>query len=136
MYYEFQHKFISFNRKDEKRHAFTFDAFITYSHADIDRVLKFYKKLQSFGHKISFDKYDFLVGAYISENICQAFRQSHKVYFIVTEIFLESALGEFELEVARSYSFDNDRYNMNIVVLKDDFEGDMVQNTLYQMAYK
>ncbi|CAC5368634.1 TLR2 [Mytilus coruscus] len=105
-------------------------------HADIDWVLKFYNKLHSLGHNISFDEKDFLVGAFISDNIYQTLGQSRKVIFIITEHFLESTWGEFELEVARTYALENGRHNMIIVVLKDEIDINRMPNVLKDVWYK
>ncbi|CAC5368636.1 TLR2 [Mytilus coruscus] len=136
LYYAARHKLKLSRRKGYKRQIYTFDAFISYSHADIDWVLKFYKKLQSLGHRISFDEKDFLVGAFISDNIYQALNESRKVIFIVTEHFLESTWDEFELEVARSYASKKGRHDMIIVVLKDDIDINRMPNGLKEIWYK
>ncbi|VDI45524.1 Hypothetical predicted protein [Mytilus galloprovincialis] len=134
--YAFQNKFQLFTRKEKKGHAYKFDAFISYSHFDIDWVLQFYSKLKGLGHNICFDEKDFLVGAFISDNIHQAFRESHKVIFIVTEHFIESTWGEFELAVARTYALENGRHNMIIVVLKDDVDIERMPKVLKNMWYE
>ncbi|CAG2218217.1 CD282 [Mytilus edulis] len=134
--YAIVHKLKSFSKKGYKRQVYTFDAFISYSHSDIAWVLKFYQKMQSLGNNMSFDEKDFIVGSFISDNIYHAFNESRKVIFIVTEHFLQSKWGEFELEVARTYALENGRHNMIIVVLKDDVSFNRMPNALKDIWYK
>jgi hypothetical protein len=57
---------------------------------------------------------------HIGENIIQVIDSSRKVILIITENFLNSDSGLYELEVTRMHAFQRDNDNMVIVVIKND----------------
>lgn len=98
-----------FNRPLKRNNNFSnetiyrFDAFISHSHADTVWVIQFYKRLEEMELEICFDAKDFEPGASIVANIENAFKESRNVIFIMTENFLMSGWGEYELETAHTY---------------------------------
>jgi hypothetical protein len=54
-----------------------------------------------------------IIGNSIGENIIQAIDSSRKVIFIITENFLNSDWGSYELEMTRMHAFQRDNDNMD-----------------------
>ena len=113
-----------------------FDAYISYSHYDITWVKEFHDNLESMGFNLSIDEKTFIVGNPIGENIIQAIDSSRKVIFIITENFLNSDWGSYELEMTRMHAFQRDNDNMVIVVIKDDMPMERIPHVLQSMWFK
>ena len=113
-----------------------FDAYISYSHNDITWVKEFHDKLVSKGFNLCIDEKTFIAGNPIGENIIQAIDSSRKVIFIITENFLNSDWGSYELEMTRMHAFQRDNDNMVIVVIKDGIPMERIPHVLQSMWFK
>ena len=113
-----------------------FDAYISYSHNDIAWVKEFHDNLASMGFNLCLDEKTFIVGNPIGENIIQAIDSSRKVIFIITENFINSDWGSYELEMTRMHAFQRDNENMVIVVIKDDIPMERIPHVLQSMWFK
>jgi hypothetical protein len=113
-----------------------FDAYISYSHKDITWVKEFHDNLATLGFNLCFDEKSFIAGNPVGENIIQAIDSSRKVIFIITENFLNSDWGSYELEMTRMHAFQRDNDNMVIVVLKDDIPMERIPHVLQSMWFK
>ena len=100
--------------------AFEYFFLIVKCHYDKTWVKEFHDNLESMGFILCIDEKTFIVGKHISENIIQAIDSSRKVILIITENFLNSDWGLYELEVTRMHAFQRDNDNMVIVVIKND----------------
>jgi hypothetical protein len=112
-----------------------FDAYISYSHKDITWVKEFHDNLATMGFNLCLDEKTFIVGNPIGENIIQAIDSSRKVIFIITENFLNSDWGSYELKMTRMHAFQRDD-NMVIVVIKDDIPMERIPHVLQSMWVK
>ncbi|CAC5369104.1 TLR4 [Mytilus coruscus] len=65
------------------RQEYTYDAFISYSHTDVEWVKQFHDKLSSMGFELCLDAKDFIAGNSIAENVINAIDSSRKVIFII-----------------------------------------------------
>ena len=113
-----------------------FDAYISYSHNDITWVKEFHDNLESMGFNLCLDEKTFIVGNPIGENIIQAIDSSRKVIFIISENFLNSDWGSYELEMTRMHAFQRDNDSMVIVVIKDDISMERIPHVLQSMWFK
>jgi len=113
-----------------------YDAYVSYSHHDLTWVLELHDELKSMGFNICFDEKTFIPGTPIGENIIQAIDSSRKVIFIMTNNFLESDWGSYELEMTRMHAFRRGNDNMVIVVIKGDIQMSSLPRVLLSMWYK
>ncbi|CAC5413570.1 unnamed protein product [Mytilus coruscus] len=103
----------------EFRQEYIYDAFISYSHTDLEWVKDFHDNLNSMGFELCLDAKDFIAGNGIAENVVNAIDSSRKVIFIITHNFLKSTWGSYEMEMTRMHAFQKGREDMVIVVLRD-----------------
>ncbi|XP_052073419.1 toll-like receptor 4 [Mytilus californianus] len=115
---------------------FNHDAFISYSHKDISWIKTLYDNLQSKGFSLCLYHKDFKGGMPIAECIVEAINSSRKVVFVITEDFLESSWGTYEIEMTRMHAFREGRESMIIVILKDDIKKDKLPKALKEIWYK
>ncbi|CAC5369413.1 TLR3 [Mytilus coruscus] len=66
----------------------------------------------------------------------EAINSSRKVVFVITEDFLESSWGTYEIEMTRMHTFREGRESMIIVILKDDIQNDKLPKALKEIWYK
>ena len=119
-----------------KPKQFEFDVYISYRHYDITWVKVLHYNLESMGFNLCLDEKTFIVGNPIGENIIQAIDSSRKVIFIITENFLNSDWGSYELEMTRMHAFQRDNDNMVIVVIKDNIPMERIPHVLQSMWFK
>ncbi|VDI05246.1 Hypothetical predicted protein, partial [Mytilus galloprovincialis] len=106
----------------ELKHEYTYDAFISHSHTDLEWVKQFHDSVTSMGFELCLDAKDFIVGNGIAENVMNAIDSSRKVIFIITHDFLKSTWGSYEMEMTRMHAFQKGREDMVIVVVKDEIK--------------
>ena len=111
-----------------------FDVYISYSHNDITWVKEFHDNLESMGFNLCLDEKTFIVGNPIGENIIQAIDSSRKVIFIITENFLNSDWGSYELEMTKMHAFQRNNDNMVIVIIKDDKPMERIPHVLVNVV--
>lgn len=115
---------------------FEYDVFVSYSSLDSDWVTNcLYVKLSEEFNVCLYDK-DFVPGVPITENIMNAIDSSRKVMFIITENFLNSSWGNYEMEMTRMHAFQNGRDNMVVVLLKDDIDVSDMPKALRSLWWK
>ncbi|CAC5399337.1 unnamed protein product [Mytilus coruscus] len=66
----------------------------------------------------------------------EAINSSRKVVFVITENFLDSSWGTYEIEMTRMHAFREGRESMVIVILKDDIKKDKLPKALKEIWYK
>ncbi|XP_064598580.1 interleukin-18 receptor accessory protein-like [Liolophura sinensis] len=80
-----------------------FDAFISYSSDDEEWVKHIlFKRLRNDGYNICVDFKDFTPGMPIAENIMDAIYKSKRTLIVMSEHFLKSMWGQFELQQAHN----------------------------------
>ncbi|CAC5399497.1 unnamed protein product [Mytilus coruscus] len=129
---------LKMNMKNYKdlRQEYTYDAFISYSHADVEWVKRFHDKLSSMGFELCLDAKDFIAGNSIAENVINAIDSSRKVIFIITHNFLKSNWGSYEIEMTRMHAFQKGRKDMVIIVVKDEIEVNEMPHVMKEMWFK
>ncbi|KAK3101280.1 hypothetical protein FSP39_002368 [Pinctada imbricata] len=129
--------FLSRYRPLSESHAYTYDAFLSYSHHDTDWVIKvLYSHLTSYLNKqVCIHDKDFQVGHWISDEIIRCIDESKKVIFIVTHQFLESEWTTYELEMARMHAFRSERNGL-IIIMKDKVPIKSMPNTLKKIWWR
>ncbi|XP_052088247.1 toll-like receptor 4 [Mytilus californianus] len=115
---------------------YLYDVFICYNHNDVPWVVNFNRKLTSENFKTCLDAKDFIAGEDIAENILRAIDSSRKIIFIITEHFLQSTWGHYEMELTRMHAFQEGRDNMVIVIMKDDLPIHKMPKVLKRFWYK
>ncbi|VDI15084.1 toll-like receptor 2 [Mytilus galloprovincialis] len=115
---------------------FNYDAFISYSHKDIPWVKTLHDKLDSKGFSLCLYHKDFQGGMPIAECIVEAINSSRKVVFVITDDFLESSWGTYEIEMTKMHAFREGRESMVVVILKDDIKKDKLPKALREIWYK
>ena len=88
------------------------------------------------GFILCLDEKTFIVSKHIGENIIQAIDSSRNIILIITENFLNSDWGSYELEMTRMHAFQRDSDNMVIVVIKDDIPMERIPHVLKSMWFK
>ncbi|VDH99515.1 toll-like receptor 2 [Mytilus galloprovincialis] len=140
--YRFAFEYFFLRIKMKLRHyqplseEFIHDAFISYSHKDISWVKTLYDNLQSKGFSLCLYHKDFKVGKPIADCIVEAINSSRKIVFVITEDFLQSSWGTYEIEMTRMHAFREGRESMVVVILKDDIEKDKLPKALKEIWYK
>ncbi|XP_071137854.1 toll-like receptor 4 [Mytilus edulis] len=120
----------------ELKHEYTYDAFISHSHTDLEWVKQFHDSVTSMGFELCLDAKDFIVGNGIAENVMNAIDSSRKVIFIITHDFLKSTWGSYEMEMTRMHAFQKGREDMVIVVVKDEIKVTDMPDILKSMWFK
>ncbi|XP_063405390.1 toll-like receptor 2 type-2 [Mytilus trossulus] len=120
----------------ELNHEYTYDAFISYSHADTQWIKQFHDNVTGMGFDLCLDTKDFTCGPGIAENIINAIESSRKVIFIITHNFLKSTWGSYEMEMTRMHAFQKGREDMVIVVVKDEIKVSDMPEVLKCMWFK
>ena len=97
-------------QKEQKENEFLFDAFVAFHQSDI-RWVKYELLPNTEGHRL--DKFnlclhhrDFKAGCVIEENIVSSIKESRRTILVISKNFLISNWCYFELQMARSESFD------------------------------
>ena len=106
--YAVEYLLLRFKRKMrnyELTQEYTYDAFISYSHTDWEWMKQFHDKVSSMGFELCLDATDFIGGKGIAENVVNAIDSSRKVIFIITNNFLKSSWGSYEMEMTRMPAF-------------------------------
>ncbi|CAC5369409.1 unnamed protein product [Mytilus coruscus] len=140
--YRFAFEYFFLTIKMKLRHyqplleEFNYDAFISYSHTDKTWVKTLHDRLQPKGFSFCLDDKDFLAGVNIAECIVKAINSSRKVIFVITEEFLKSNWGTYEIEMTRMHAFREGRESMVIVILKDNIKKDKLPKALKEIWYK
>ncbi|CAG2240347.1 CD283 [Mytilus edulis] len=116
--------------------SYMYDVFICYNHNDVPWVVNFNRKLTAANFKTCLDAKDFIAGEAIAENILRAIDSSRKIIFIITEHFLQSTWGNYEMELTRMHAFQEGRENMVIVIMKDDLSIHQMPKVLKRFWYK
>lgn len=102
---------------------YDYDAFVCYNHNDYDWV---YETLQPFLEegtpelRLCLHHRDFEVGEVIQQNIVDAINRSHKVILVISNNFIQSTWGEYEIEMAGMRSVQEGRANVIICVLLEE----------------
>ncbi|VDI03055.1 Hypothetical predicted protein [Mytilus galloprovincialis] len=120
---------------EELTQDYPHDAFISYSHSDLEWVKDFHDNLKSMGFKLCLDAKDFIAGCGI-ENVLNAIDSSRKVIFIITDNFLKSTWGSYEMEMTRMHAFQKGREDMVIVVVKDNIKVTDMPEVMKNMWFK
>ncbi|XP_071137874.1 toll-like receptor 4 isoform X3 [Mytilus edulis] len=120
----------------EFRQEYTYDAFISYSHTDSEWVKDFHDNLKSMGFELCLDAKDFIAGYGIAENVVNAIDSSRKVIFVITDNFLKSTWGSYEMEMTRMHAFQKGREDMVIVVVRDNIKVTDMPETMKNMWFK
>ena len=84
-----------------------FDAFLCYSKHDRDWVKMLLKGLEERKYRCCVDFRDFLVGAYIVDNIYKAINTSRKTIAVLSPDFVESEYCKHELQTALSFQIQH-----------------------------
>ncbi|XP_076109052.1 toll-like receptor 4 [Mytilus galloprovincialis] len=140
--YRFAFEYFFLRIKMKLRHyqplseEFNYDAFISYSHYDKTWVKSLHDRLQTKGFSFCLDDKDFLVGVDIAECVVKAINSSRKVIFVITEDFLNSSWGTYEVEMTRMHAFREGRESMVIVILMYDIKKDKLPKALKEIWYK
>ncbi|CAG2231269.1 CD282 [Mytilus edulis] len=140
--YRFAFEYFFLRMKMKLRHyqplseEFIHDAFISYSHKDMTWVKILYDKLHSKGFSLCLYHKDFKVGKPIADCIVEAINSSRKIVFVITEDFLQSSWGTYEIEMTRMHAFREGRESMVVVILKDDIKKDKLPKALKEIWYK
>ncbi|XP_063405228.1 toll-like receptor 4 [Mytilus trossulus] len=116
--------------------SYLYDVFICYNHNDVPWVVNFNRRLTAENFKTCLDAKDFIAGEAIAENILRAIDSSRKIIFIITEHFLQSTWGNYEMELTRMHAFQEGRENMVIVIMKDDLSIHQMPKVLKRFWYK
>ena len=85
---------------------------------------------------LCFDEKSFIAGNPVGENIIQAIDSSRNVILIISENFLNSNWGLYELEVTRLHAFQRYNENMVIVVIKNDIPKERIPHVLLSIWFK
>ncbi|XP_063448052.1 toll-like receptor 2 [Mytilus trossulus] len=140
--YRFAFEYFFLRIKMKLRHykplseEFIHDAFISYSHKDISWVKTLYDNLHSKGLSLCLYHKDFKVGKPIADCIVEAINSSRKIVFVITEDFLESSWGTYEIEMTRIHAFREGSESMVVVILKDEIKKDKLPKALKEIWYK
>src|SRR6218665_27766 len=104
----------------DKKH-YTYDAFISYSETDSRWVIhQLLPRLESEYHlRLCIHQRDWLAGRDIAENIVLSIEQSRKTVLIVSNAFAVSQWCHFEMTMAQSRVFQDDRDNLILVMLEE-----------------
>ncbi|CAC5369108.1 unnamed protein product [Mytilus coruscus] len=127
---------MNMKKYQDLRQEYTYDAFISYSHTDVEWVKQFHDKLSSMGFELCLDAKDFIAGNSIAENVINAIDSSRKVIFIITHNFLRSNWGSYEIEMTRMHAFQKGRKDMVIIVVKDEIEVNEMPDVMKEMWFK
>ncbi|KAK6185376.1 hypothetical protein SNE40_007626 [Patella caerulea] len=128
--------------KEDNAHK-RFDAFISYSSADTEWVLRtLAPRLEveesGFNFKLCLHHRDFEVGSYISDNIISSVENSRHTVLVVSRHFLQSEWCVLEFRTALRQSLLEKRKHMVIILLEDvsltDVEADF-RRCLQTMTY-
>ncbi|KAK3099164.1 hypothetical protein FSP39_000373 [Pinctada imbricata] len=108
-------------KRETDREAFQFDAFVSYSHLDIDWVTgQLFKYLSSdLSLQVCVHHKDFIAGVPIAEEILRCIDSSRKSVFVITRNFLASEWSLFEMDIARRHVFQSDNDTI-LVILKEN----------------
>ncbi|KAH8359964.1 hypothetical protein KR093_009792, partial [Drosophila rubida] len=125
--------FINFiNRLEpESSNIKKFDAFLAFSHGNIDLIEEYVEKLENGPRefKLCFYQRDWVIGASIPQCILDSIDESKRVIILLTEDFLKSTWGLFELRTAiRATNSDEDK--RLIVILYPGVEIDALDSEL------
>ncbi|CAC5413528.1 TLR2 [Mytilus coruscus] len=120
----------------ELRQEYTYDAFISYSHTDLEWVKEFHDKVSSMGFELCLDAKDLIAGNGIAENVINAIDSSRKVIFIITHNFLKSNWGSYEMEMTRMHAFQKGREDMVIIVIKNTIKVNDMPDIMKGMWFK
>ncbi|KAJ8315798.1 hypothetical protein KUTeg_007948 [Tegillarca granosa] len=115
---------------------FEYDVFVSYSSLDYEWVTRCLYVNLSGEFKVCLYDRDFIPGVPISENIINAIDSSRKVMFVITENFLNSSWGNYEMEMTRMHAFQNGRDSIVIVLLKDDIAVSDMPKVLRSLWWK
>ncbi|XP_063405389.1 toll-like receptor 4 [Mytilus trossulus] len=113
-----------------------YDAFISYSHTDLEWIKQFHDKISNMGFELCLDAKNFIGGKPIAENVLNAIDSSRKVIFVVTHNFLKSEWGSYEMEMTRMHAFQKGREDMVIVVVKDNIKITDMPDVMKNMWFK
>ncbi|KAK3103161.1 hypothetical protein FSP39_016912 [Pinctada imbricata] len=122
LYFYLRAKHFLRGRKTQEKNEYKFDIFISYSQEDCDWVVNcLYRKLSGeFKLRVCFHENDFKPGMRISDNIYNCIVNSRLHLFVITQAFLQSTWGMYEMELTRECVLRS-REDENIIVLfKDD----------------
>ncbi|XP_074662237.1 uncharacterized protein LOC141914825 [Tubulanus polymorphus] len=97
-----------------------YDVFISYSKADLDWVKdELYSKLDANGYEVCVDFKDFLPGSSITTNIVECINKSRRTVVVMSNNFLKSGWGIFEMEQAH-IKLITQRKDVLLIVKLDD----------------
>ncbi|KAL3286152.1 hypothetical protein HHI36_000664 [Cryptolaemus montrouzieri] len=109
-----------------------YDVFISYSHKDEEFVLNdLLPELETgpYPYKVCLHYRDWIPGDFIADNIASSVVNSKRTLVVLTPNFLESVWGKMEFRAAHTEAM-KERRNRVILVVKDDFDIDSVDDEL------
>ncbi|CAC5364438.1 unnamed protein product [Mytilus coruscus] len=106
--------------KDETT-PYEFDAFVVYSSNDTtwvkDTLVQFLEKDNDF--KLCLHQRDFRAGEHIVDNIIDAICKSRKVVVVITQGYLDSQWGNFEIDMSRMQMHQRNNSMLILIMLED-----------------
>ncbi|XP_064597417.1 toll-like receptor 4 [Liolophura sinensis] len=118
---------------------YDYDAFVCYNHNDYDWV---YETLQPYLEegapelRLCLHHRDFEVGEVIQQNIVDAINSSRKVILVISNNFIKSTWGEYEIEMAGMRSVQEGRANVIICVLLEEVPVRDMPRTLMNLWHR
>jgi toll-like receptor 13 len=110
-----------YRKLDGDSREYQYDAFVAYSADDYNWV---YGPLQTYleknqGFKLALHERDFIAGKNIVDNIIDTINTSKKIIFVISSSFLQSEMGQNELEMAKRHMFQQNREMLIVIILEE-----------------
>jgi hypothetical protein len=100
--------------------VYKYQAFVSYNHIDYQWVCgPLLNNLEREDLQLCLHHRDFPAGEFICDTIVEAINNSRKCVFVVTQNFIKSDWGEFELQMASIRMFQENRNSIVVIFLED-----------------
>ncbi|CAC5393357.1 unnamed protein product [Mytilus coruscus] len=110
-----------YRKLQDETTPYEFDAFVVYSSNDTtlvkDTLVQFLEKDNDF--KLCLHQRDFRAGENIVDNIIDAICKSREVVIVITQEYLDSQWGKFEIDMSRMQLHQRNK-NMLILIMLED----------------
>ncbi|KAG1701183.1 Toll-like receptor 13 [Nymphon striatum] len=124
----------SFRRSKETPIQYKYDAFVSYSHSDVDWVMNNLIpniETEELQMKLCLHERDFDIGNLVSENIFKSIENSRKTIIVLSNCYLTSKWCTFELHMAQHKLFDDSRDSLIVVELEKPAKSLLDNNLKY-----
>ena len=144
---KFVHKRNLYERLEESKKEYEYDAFVAYHRDDVDwvrdelyetidqKINELHRCQDRNRFRLCIHHRDFLPGASIEDNIVRAIENSRKTILVLSESFLTSDWCKFEFQMARMESDDKGR-NLIIAVMLEPLPTEKISKSLRMLIRK